>query len=313
MLRPRDLHRWAIMDKSNGSRHMVLIHMVDKTLGQEKETRSLKELMEQAWYKPKIKTGIKIQIYVPKNLRRLILEEAHSSPYGGHLGREKLYSILEKRVYWPGMRTQVAEFTRDCLTCRKSKHAAINIAPMKNIRAKLPFYRVSVDVYGPLPETVQKNKYVFVFTCQYTKFLVTYCTPNHVRQTLIRVLMKFCADYGTPYELHMDQGSEMRSHDMEETCGALGINLEFSAAYHHQTLGEAEKNNKTLGDALKCYVTHERQHDWDEYIDSIIMAYRNSTHGSTRLTPHYLVYGHDQVMPMDILLGTYVWDYRNSS
>ena len=63
---------------------------------------------------------------------------------------------------------------------------------------------------------------------------------------------------------------------------------------------------------MRCLIDEGRERDWDEYVDPIIMAYRNSVHSTTGQTPQFLVFGHDMTMPMDILTGSYVWDYETT-
>ena len=315
-LLPKDIAQWGLLDKENGAKTQLLAHTVCKESVWSDENLEVErpDAEEGKRYQMQGGTNSNIQIYIPKVLRMDILDEAHSSPFGGHLGREKIYSILQRRVYWPGMSKQVAEFTKNCIICRKSKYSSqVNVTPMMNIYAKHPFYRVGCDVLGPLPRTINGNKYIIIFTCYFTKYPVAYCTSDHKKETLIRCLIKFCMNFGTPFELHMDRGPEMVSRAMTQAAQALNILRVFSTAYHHQCLGVSERFNKTLGNALRCFITKNRQKEWDEYIDPIMMAYRNSVHRTTGQTPQFMVFGHDMVMPLDCLLRTYVWDIKKAN
>ena len=308
---PRDVSKWAIVDEDNGTDMPMLVHTNQKTSKWLEERMEVERPEHESTdrYKPSQLNRSNIQIYIPKNMRKDILDEVHASPYGGHLGREKIYSILQGRVYWPGMSTDVADFTRDCIVCRRSKHARANVAPMRNIYASLPFYRVGLDIMGPYPKTEQNNRYMFIYTCYFSKYPVVYCTENQTQKTLLRTYMKFCMDYGTPCLLQMDQGSQMKGKFLELAAKAMGTTLHFSTAYHSISLGGPERYNKTLGTMLRCFITPERQHDWDQYVDALVMAFRNAVHNTTGQTPQFMVFGHDMIMPFDLLLGSYVWDY----
>ena len=68
------------------------------------------------------------RIYVPKvdDLRREILDEAHSAPYAMHPGSSKMYQMLKSHFWWPKMKKEVAEFVSKFMTCQqiKSEHQA---------------------------------------------------------------------------------------------------------------------------------------------------------------------------------------------
>ena len=60
---------------------------------------------------------------VPRNseLRKEILEEAHSSAYAMHPGSTKMYRTIKEYYWWPGMKREIAEFVRKCLICQQVK------------------------------------------------------------------------------------------------------------------------------------------------------------------------------------------------
>ena len=51
------------------------------------------------------------------DVRREIMEEAHSSAYAMHLGSTKMYHTLKEHYWWKGMKRDIAEFVSRCLTC----------------------------------------------------------------------------------------------------------------------------------------------------------------------------------------------------
>ena len=50
-------------------------------------------------------------------LKREILEEAHSSAYAMHPGSTKMYHTLREHYWWKGMKKEIADFVSRCLTC----------------------------------------------------------------------------------------------------------------------------------------------------------------------------------------------------
>ena len=57
---------------------------------------------------------------VPKygELKRDIMEEAHSSAYAMHPSSTKMYKILKEHYWWNGMKKEIASFVSKCLTCQ---------------------------------------------------------------------------------------------------------------------------------------------------------------------------------------------------
>ena len=54
-------------------------------------------------------------------LKKEIMEEAHSSTYAMHPGSTKMYHTLREHYWWRGMKKDVAEFVSRCLVCQQVK------------------------------------------------------------------------------------------------------------------------------------------------------------------------------------------------
>ena len=50
-------------------------------------------------------------------LKRNVMEEAHSSAYAMHPGSTKMYKTLKEHYWWNGMKKEIASFVSRCLTC----------------------------------------------------------------------------------------------------------------------------------------------------------------------------------------------------
>ena len=75
---------------------------------------------------------------------------------------------------------------------------------------------------------------------------------------------------------------------IESLIERFNIQHNLSTSYHPQTNGLVERFNKTLCEALSKLSSDK---DWDEKISSVLFAYRNRIHSSTKVKPFYLVYG----------------------
>ena len=87
------------------------------------------------------------QLVVPKSLRIRVMELAHSSILGGHLGVAKTKDRILACFYWPGLRDDVTRFCRSCDICQRTvskgrdQKAPLQKMPLMDV----PFKRVAVD------------------------------------------------------------------------------------------------------------------------------------------------------------------------
>jgi hypothetical protein len=67
------------------------------------------------WYKKRL------SVPEVKQIRELILSEAHDSAYSIHLGSTKMYHDFKSRYWWYGMKRVVAEYVALCDNCQRVK------------------------------------------------------------------------------------------------------------------------------------------------------------------------------------------------
>ena len=60
------------------------------------------------------------QVIVPVQLRSRIMEVAHGSIMGGHLGIEKTNDKIQSAFYWPGIQCDVTRFCKSCDVYQKT-------------------------------------------------------------------------------------------------------------------------------------------------------------------------------------------------
>ena len=53
-----------------------------------------------------------------EEIKKLILYEAHYTPYAMHPGTTKIYRDLKKLFWWSRMKRDVIEYVTRCLTCQ---------------------------------------------------------------------------------------------------------------------------------------------------------------------------------------------------
>src|ERR1044072_3113536 len=84
---------------------------------------------------------------------------------------------------------------------------------------------------------------------------------------------------------------------MEGLCKKFEIKHKLSSSYHPQTNGLVERFNKTLCESLAK--VSEKETKWDEHIQEVLFGYRTNRQSTTKMTPFYLMYGRESVLPIE--------------
>ena len=45
------------------------------------------------------------------------------------------------------------------------------------------------------------------------------------------------------------------------------------------------------------------QHNWDEHLPQVLLAYRSSVHATTGFTPNFLMFGREIILPLQAVIG----------
>ena len=191
-----------------------------------------------------------------------------------------------------------------CLPCAKLKSRNLKRrGPLGTVKPGYKLERVAVDILGGLPTSNRGNKVIMVVTDCFTKWVTAYALPDHTAKTVADHLVRdFMCNIGIPEVLHTDRGADFESKLMKEVCAVLGVKKTRTTPYHPQSDGLVERYNRTLIEMLKPYV-NKNHRDWDECLAGVLMAYRTTVHCSTGFTPHYLMFGQEATLPMDVMFG----------
>lgn len=112
-------------------------------------------------YHAKDDLSLYTQFMVPYSMRSEALRLIHNSLLGGHLGQKKTKRKLQQRFYWFQMREDVNILIEKCDVCSSLKHSSRRPrVALGDMRTGAPLDRISIDLVGPLPETVRGNQHI---------------------------------------------------------------------------------------------------------------------------------------------------------
>uniref|UniRef100_A0A0A9A0M3 Integrase catalytic domain-containing protein n=1 Tax=Arundo donax TaxID=35708 RepID=A0A0A9A0M3_ARUDO len=273
-----------------------------------------KELLEQLSFNPQsfpnytLTNGImrfkgKIFVGNQTELKQQLITTFHDSELGGHSGERATYKRLKALFHWPGMRSEIISFVKQCPTCQKNKSEHV---PYPGLLQPLPipdmaWQHVTMDFVEGLPKSESKDT-ILVMVDKLTKYahfvaLSHPFTVNTIVQVFLDTVFKL---HGLPLAIITDRDRIFTSKLWQDLFKALGVKLKFSSAYHPQTDGQTERVNQCLENYLRCMV-FQCPRKWKTRLSLAEWWYNTSFHTALKMTPFQALYG---IPPPMITEGT---------
>jgi transposase InsO family protein len=162
---------------------------------------------------------------------------------------------------------------------------------------------ISLDITGPHPKSRRGHVCILILVDHFTKWAEALPIRNHTAETVARVLLDHIfSRFDMPVRCLSDQRAEFESVLFTQLCQLMGINKLRTTPYKPSTNAVVERFHRTLNSML-AKVVSDNQRDWCEHLPSVMAAYRASAHESTQFSPNRLMFGHENRLPVDIVLG----------
>ncbi|GJT83396.1 putative reverse transcriptase domain-containing protein [Tanacetum coccineum] len=236
------------------------------------------------------------RIWIPSvgGVRKLIMDEAHTSRYSIHPGADKMYHDLRDLYWWPGMKKDIAEYVSRCLTCSKIKaeHQKPSGLLQQPEIPEWKWEKITMDLVTKLPRSSGGYDAIWVIVDRLTKsahFLPI--REDFKTEKLARIYInEIVARHGVPVSIISDRDGRFASHLWQALQKALGTKLNMSTAYHPETDGQSERTIQTLEDMLRACVM-DFGGSWDTHLPLVEFSYNNSYHASIKCAPFEALYG----------------------
>ncbi|KAF7827352.1 Transposon Ty3-I Gag-Pol polyprotein [Senna tora] len=203
------------------------------------------------------------RLCVPQcSLRELLVREAQGGGLMGHFGIKKTLDVLHEHFFWLKMKRDVERICAKCIRFRKAKSRVLPDGLYASLpMPSEPWVDILMDFVLGLPRSKRGMDSIFVVVDRDAKFL---------------------------------------SHFWRVLWGKLGTKLLFSTACHPQTDEQIEVVNITLSQLLRVVIQKNLQ-NWEDCLSFIEFAYNRCVYSSTDHSPFEIVYGFNQLTPLDLL------------
>src|SRR5579863_1737655 len=245
------------------------------------------------WWKDQQKDRLTIP---PDNiLKRLILCTWHSSPAGGHLGRDETTRQITNQYHWVGAKDWIADYIRGCATCQQYKNLTHKLkTPIYRIpvpASPAPFKQIALDLITGLPKS---NDYDAILTivdhgCSRAAIFLPCRTTITGPQIASLYLRHVYCWYGLPHKVISDRDPRFTSHFGRALTKELGIQQNISTAFHPQTDGLTERTNQWVEQYLRLITGN--QEDWSNWLAVATVVHNNARNSSTGYSPNQLLIG----------------------
>ncbi|KAL7631477.1 UNVERIFIED_CONTAM: hypothetical protein RMT77_018226 [Armadillidium vulgare] len=243
------------------------------------------------------------KIVVPKALRKKLMDIAHDSPLGGHLGIKKTYEKISTNYYWPNIHADIVRYCHSCDVCQRTiPKGRVTKTPLTPIpMIDQPFRRIAVDIIGPIkPPSDEGHRYILTLVDYATRYPEAVPLKQITTQAVAEALVDIYCRLGIPDEILTDLGTQFTSKCMMEISNLLKIKQLNTTPYHPMCNGLVEKFNGTLKTMLKR-LCREQPNKWHKFLGPLLFAYREAPQESTGFAPFELLYGRTIRGPLQIM------------
>jgi hypothetical protein len=178
------------------------------------------------------------------------LEEWHRTL--GHMNYE---DVLHLQSVTEGMTINKQQSEKSCTICLENKLTKLPKSyDSPPVHAVKKLERIHTDICGPIqPQSSEGHRYIINFIDEYSSLIFVYLlrTKDEASQALKQFLADI-APFGTPKEVHSDNGTEYTSRTFRQILLDHSIKQTTTAPYSPYQNGKSERSWRSLLDMARC-------------------------------------------------------------
>lgn len=189
------------------------------------------------------------------------------------------------------MNKDIIEYINKCELCKLNKYNRKPIPAIDNVTPTpdKPFEVINLDLL------TLEGKYFLTIMDQFSKHAQVYFLINKTAKTICELLIKYLQTYRIPDKIITDSGGEFKNTLLQDLLKRYGINIHFICVNNPKS-NAIERFHSTIIESLRMINQKERIKDQNliQKVDLAIVAYNNTKHNTTKLTPNEILFGPDQ-------------------
>ena len=240
------------------------------------------------------KKGDDVMFNVPSDMESRVIQTHHESLC--HLGTEKCFDYLRKTYWFPNMKIKIEKYIKTCLKCIEFSTKSGKVeGVLHNIpKGKTPFDVLHIDHYGPLPNSQNKMKHIFLIVDGFTKFSKLYAVKSTTSVESIKCLESYFSTYSRPSKIISDRGTSFTSQIFKDFMSKNNIQHVKVASFTPQANGQVERINRILTPMFSKEADSETTSNWYKNLYKIEFALNNTKNRSSGFSPSLLLFGVEQ-------------------
>ncbi|GAA0185708.1 hypothetical protein LIER_32996 [Lithospermum erythrorhizon] len=182
------------------------------------------------------------RLFVPndKQLKREIIEEAHSTIFIAHPSTTKMYNDMKHVYWWRNMKNDIAKFVSKCLVCQQvteeHKSPRGKLLPLPIPERK--WVDIIMNFVVGLPRIPRGNDSIWVILDRLT---IPTEQDSYLSSAMAKIYMKEIVRlHEVLGSILLDRDPRFVSHFWKSLHKTLGTKLAFSTTCHPQTYGHAK-------------------------------------------------------------------------
>ena len=205
--------------------------------------------------------------------------------------------MVTQKYWWKDIIEFTKCYVQGCHTCACNKNHNKKpgglLQPLEPPEG--PWLWTQLDFVVKLPKSRGYDAIYVIADCLTKMAHFIPCNSNCTSEQLVELHIRHIWPlHGLPLWHNMDCGPQFTAPYMPNLHKSLGIDQCLSTAYHPQSQGQVESNNKWLKMYLHIFLAY-RQDDWADFLHTTEFAYNNHFHPSIDTTPFYANYGYHPV------------------
>ena len=222
----------------------------------------------------------------------------------GHQGVDKVYTRIQKRFEWPGLKKACEKWIAACLSRQQAKDPRKLRFPLQSIESSGFNEVVQIDHQKICMTTTGYNQ-LLVMIDHFTKYAeAAPCMTASAEETCDRLIIVWIARHGCPITFQSDNGKAFVGDLTKELMKRSQVAQAHSTTYHPQTNGLVERQKRTLVSTLRVYCSRYMD-DWDKHLPQVMGAYNSTEHSTTGISPHMMLTGHKKALPLTFFYPEY--------